>query len=385
MSSIDDEDVVADIPGEEAPHVSPDPSPKEKPKRFLFETITDLRSAPSTEYLIDGWIPERSVGLLYGRWGSGKTFIGFDWGLHLAFGMTDWHGAKLPGEACDVLIIAREGHTGFVKRVDAFMAHHGLAEDTKHLVFMRRHISFLDDAGFAALKEEIKATNRRFRFVLVDTVGRVLPGADMAKEQPITLFMERLQQLGELTGGTAIGVHHENKSGDANGSMYFQNHSDFMFQMSREGEGPLARGKLTCMKQKEDDDLWSKQVSFLKVELQNGKSSLVVDDVFEDEEKQKEERSSKGRKLSDRQHLALKALNNCASDLGKAPPESFGLPKGLLAVTVEQWRDEVFRTGVIPDDVKNRRSAFQDIRNALKARNLAGERDGLIWPVRAEQ
>ena len=77
----------------------------------------------------------------------------------------------------------------------------------------------------------------------------------MAKEQPITLFMERLQQLGELTGGTALGVHHENKSGDANGSMYFQNNSDFMFQTSREGEGPLMRGKLTCIKQKEGDDL----------------------------------------------------------------------------------------------------------------------------------
>jgi hypothetical protein len=42
-------------------------------------------------------------------------------------------------------------------------------------VFMRSPISFLDDAGFAALKDAITALGRSFRFVLVDTVGRVLP------------------------------------------------------------------------------------------------------------------------------------------------------------------------------------------------------------------
>jgi hypothetical protein len=261
--------------------------------RFLFETMTELRAHPAEEYLIDGWIPERSVGLLYGKWGSGKTFTGFDLALHLAFGLPDWHGAGLPGEPCDVLIIAREGHAGFVKRVDGFKAHHRIEKDSKNLVFMRSPISFLDDAGFAALKADIVALGRPFRFVLVDTVGRVLPGADMAKEAPITLFMERLQQLGELTGGTALGVHHENKTGDANGSMFFQNNSDFMFNTSREGEGdgPLERCKLTCIKQKESDDGWSREVTFAKVELPDGKSTLVVESITEGGERSNPQRS----------------------------------------------------------------------------------------------
>jgi hypothetical protein len=249
----------------------------EPKKRFVFETVADLRSMPTAEELIGGWIPERSVGLLYGRWGSFKTFIAFDWALHLAFGMKEWHGAKLPGEPCDVLMIAREGHAGFLRRVDAFKARHGLTEDPKNLVFMRKPISFLDDAGFAALKGEITTLGKQFRFAVVDTVGRCLPGADMAKEQPITLFMERLQQIGELTGGASLGVHHENKSGDANGSMYFQNNSDFMFCTSRDGTS-LA-GTLTCAKQKDGEDGWSKQFKLTKVMFDDGKSSLVVESV----------------------------------------------------------------------------------------------------------
>src|SRR5215469_4344728 len=118
---------------------------------------------PPAEDLIGGWIPERSVGLLYGKWGSGKTFIGFDWALHLAFGLPDWHGASLAGEPCDVLIIAREGHAGFVKRVDGFMQHYRLTEDLNRVVFMRSPISFLDDSGFAQLKADIKALGRPFR------------------------------------------------------------------------------------------------------------------------------------------------------------------------------------------------------------------------------
>jgi hypothetical protein len=186
----------------------------------------------------------------------------------------------LPGEPCHVLIIAREGKKGFVKRIDAFKKHHRLTEDSKHLTFMRSAISFLDNAGFAELKKAIKELGKNFRLVLVDTVGRVLPGEDMAKEQPIT-FMERLQQVGELTGAASIGVHHENKSGDANGSMYFQNNSDFMFSVTRDAD--KLSGKLTCVKQKDGEDHWSRDITLVKIELPEGKSSLVVESVSESE------------------------------------------------------------------------------------------------------
>jgi hypothetical protein len=252
---------------------------------FVFETVADLRSAKGEEYLIGGYVPEKSIGLFWGKWGSFKTFIAFDWAFHLAYGFKHWHEAKLPGEPCDILIIAREGRAGFVKRIDAFKKHHGLTEDPERLIFMRSAVSFLDDAGYARLKQDIEATGKKFRLVLVDTVGRVLPGADMAKEQPITLFMERLQQIGEITGAVSIGIHHENKSGDANGSMYFQNNSDFMFSTIRDGN-KLA-SKIICVKQKDGEDQWSRTITFAKIELSGGKSSLVAISVTDGKEELK--------------------------------------------------------------------------------------------------
>jgi hypothetical protein len=247
------------------------------PPRLLFETVSQLRAAPAQQYLIQGFVPERATGLLFGKWGSFKTMVGFDWCLHLSYGMENWHGAKLPGKTTDILVIAREGSAGFVKRIDAFKQHHKISDDPPGLMFMRSSISFLDDRGFDALTEAIKRTERAFGLVMVDTVGRVLPGADMAKEQPITLFMERLQQIGELTDGTALGVHHENKSGDASGSMFFQNNSDFMHRTTR-NEKEL-KTTIKCEKMKEDADGWSKSVTLVKEILPDGKSSLAIDSV----------------------------------------------------------------------------------------------------------
>jgi AAA domain len=344
------------MPGEQIEVVEP----KVPEPRFKFETMTDLRSMPAQEYLIDGWIPERSVGLLYGRWGTGKSFVVDDWALHLAYGLPDWHGARLPGAPCHVLIVAREGHAGFVKRIDAFKAHHRIEADPDHLIFLRSSISFADDSAFAALKEDVTKLKRPFRFVLVDTVGRVLPGVEMSKEAPITLFMERLQQLGEVTRGTAVGVHHENKAGDANGSMFFQNSSDFMFNVEREGEGPLQRGKITCVKSKDDSDMWSRGIRFAKIELPAGKSSLVVESIFEDEKP----KVSKEPELTKDEATFYRILY----DAGK---------KGL---TVEEWNKAAREAGL---GVK-RRADLTDFRTSLRDKKRAREYAG-IWKVSHDQ
>jgi len=251
-------------------------------QRIEFETIADLRTMPEEEYLIDGWIPLTGPGLLFGRWGSAKSFVGYDIGLHLGFGLPDWHGVKLLGKPQYVLIIAREGHQGFVKRIDAFKKHHQIDADSEHVLFMRRPLSFLDDRAFAALVERVKTSGRSFAYTFVDTVARVLPGAEMGKEAPITMFMERMLQLSEAAGGVVLGAHHENKGGDANGSMFFQNNSDFMFQLERIGNGPLTRATITCVKAKDGEDGWSRSIGLKKIELPNGKSSLVVES-FSDE------------------------------------------------------------------------------------------------------
>ncbi len=252
--------------------------------RFVFEKISDLRKLPPAQWLVKDWVPEGATGILYGKWAAGKSFIGFDLALHLAYGMSDWHGAALPGAPCHVLIIAREGHQGFVNRIDAFKKHHGLVDDDDHITFMRGSVSFMRDEDFGALVAAIKADATPYQLVIVDTVARVLPGVDMNEQQTVTMFMERIGIIGAITGASTIGVHHQNKTGGMMGSTFFEANADFVFEVSREGEedGPLTAGEIVCTKMKDGEDRWKRSVSYSKIALSilpDGPASLVVDRI----------------------------------------------------------------------------------------------------------
>jgi hypothetical protein len=311
--------------------------------RYLFETVSDLRSIPDQTWLVDRWIPERSVGLIYGRFSTGKSFIAFDILLHLVYGMAEWHGIKLPGVPCYGLLIAREGGSGFRRRIDAFKKHHSIVEDTDRIVFMRSPVNFGNDS-FGELKTAIETSGRQFKVVVVDTVGRALPGEDINDAKNITRFMEHLQQIGEIAQGVAIGIHHENKSGDLTGSIYFDNSSDWMFHVERIGppDDPLKQGKITCDKQKDGEDRWSRDVSYKFIPTEpNGEGSLVVDSISADTAASK----AATRKLTDVEQLALKALGEVLKTSGE-----LGGQIGGRSVTLDEWKEQCIRTGAVAQD-----------------------------------
>ena len=231
------------------------------------------------------WIPENTIGIIYGKWGSGKTFLAFDLCLHLEYAMNNWHGVELPEGGASVLYIAREGHRGFVNRVEAFKKHHGIDDNPKRVRFMRGVIDFMSDGEFSAFCKEVVALGRSFNLVIVDTVGRSLPGADMNEQATVTTFMERCTRLSELTGATVLAVHHENKAGGMMGSAYFESNADFLFHVSKGGseDGPLQSGTIRCDKLKDGEDGWTRIIRYKKItglsETDPTLGSLIVETI----------------------------------------------------------------------------------------------------------
>jgi len=275
----------SDNVGMEKPWSEEQSPPKAKPSRYLFETVADLRLLPTTKWLVKGWIPEETTGLIYGKWGAGKSFIAFDLALHLAYGMPDWHGAELPDGGCDVLVIAREGAQGFLQRIDALKKQYNITDDSTRIVFMRASVSFMRDEDFDKLLEALAALGMKFKFVIIDTVARVLPGAEMNKPEVITKFMERCAIVSALTRAAVAGIHHENKAGTMMGSIYFENNSDFIYEVVRVGEEgePLTQAEVTCTKMKDSVDGWKRTIRFKTVSLATladmDRSSLVIDSL----------------------------------------------------------------------------------------------------------
>jgi hypothetical protein len=85
--------------------------------------------------------------------------------------------------------------------------------------------------------------------------------------------------------------------------------------------------------------------------------------------------------LSDRQHLALNALNECVAARGKPPPGALGLPAGIKAVALTDWREQLLHTRVIDPESKNPRVDFKRLHQQLQARAMIGLAEGLVWPA----
>jgi hypothetical protein len=92
------------------------------------------------------------------------------------------------------------------------------------------------------------------------------------------------------------------------------------------------------------------------------------------------------RGLSSQQKVALEALTECTAEHGQQPPLAYGLPPSLRAVTLEQWKAQLFRVGVLERDdpdpdqpKKNPRAAFARLKTSLQGRQAIGLLDGMVW------
>jgi hypothetical protein len=64
---------------------------------------------------------------------------------------------------------------------------------------------------------------------------------------------------------------------------------------------------------------------------------------------------------------------------GKPAPGSMGLPADIRVVGADQWRDEMFRRGVLDKGSTNHRQDFKRLRDQLMARSIIAVRDGVVW------
>ncbi|MGC2076785.1 MAG: hypothetical protein WA728_12270 [Xanthobacteraceae bacterium] len=85
------------------------------------------------------------------------------------------------------------------------------------------------------------------------------------------------------------------------------------------------------------------------------------------------------RKLSDRQRLALAALDECAATSGQPAPATLQLPARTIVVQLTAWREELYVRGVLDRDAQSPREEFKRVRQQLQARSLIGVNGELVW------
>jgi len=179
--------------------------PKQAP-RYRLLTGEDLRALPPLAWRVRGVLPAVGVAAIFGPSTSGKSFLGFDLGAHIAQGR-DWFGHRV--KPAPVVYVALEGEAGFRLRAQAWEQAHGRRlPDGLRLVLQGFKLTDPQDVLDLA-SAVLSAGDGAVTFL--DTLNRAAPGADENASADMGRILEAAKALQGMTNGLVVLIHHSGK------------------------------------------------------------------------------------------------------------------------------------------------------------------------------
>ena len=247
------------------------PDGTKAPLRFRLFNRKELAALPDTRWLVEGLLPERSVVVLYGTEGIGKTFV------TLATGAAVSLGVNLFGRACEkgqVVYLAGEGESGIRKRLDIWDSYHGLHADDVFVFCGRPGIASATEVE--AMCVMIEQRGVKPRLVEIDTLSAHFPGGNENDTAQMTMFLEQARLISERFNCCVLIVHHKPKNGEGpRGSGTIAGNVDAVLELAVNANNQLV---LICKKQKEGPDFSDLIIDLVPHSLSSDdeRSSLVA-------------------------------------------------------------------------------------------------------------
>lgn len=247
---------------EARPCVAPKDGLTTRTARALIETRVSL------SWLIEGWLPEGGLALLYGPPGIGKSFVALDLALSVAAGLP-WPDpdAAAPAVTHPVLYWAGEGEYGYGLRLRAWLKSRGLkVEDLGERFEMLEgrdyDLSRLNDRQLDAVERQLEIRRERHGatpLLVVDTIAALSPSLDENKAEAVGALIAACKRL--IAGydhpkATIILVHHTGKMSlnGPRGHSRFTGDPDVVIRMqsveTKSAKNDVARVRLTVDKQR---------------------------------------------------------------------------------------------------------------------------------------
>ena len=220
-------------------------------------SIEDLEALPPPRFIVARHIPQDAVGFIYSDPGVGKSFLALDIALHIAYGLSQWHGDAISTPTTHVFYFALEGSTGLRSRIRAWRhAHPEVAGKSATLHVIRVPLDFMRPEVIERIVRAVKARlpNTAVCLAILDTLSRAMPGADENLQRDMTLFVRACDRIRTELSCSVVAIHHSAKSGDMRGSSVLRGAGDFVFKLERsKAHGTVF---LQCEKMKDAPDQW---------------------------------------------------------------------------------------------------------------------------------
>lgn len=369
---------------------APPPLQTERPAtagvaRFTLERLLEIRVPSAPVWLVRDLLAASGLAIVYGAPGSGKSFAALDVALHIAAGIP-YAGRKT--RPAGVVYVAAEAGEGFRRRVIAAREHLGLHGDEPFAMVAAAPDLGTKDGDLKPLVEAIEAQTRIFGWkpgvVVLDTLARVIPGADENSSQAMGLFVSNADAIARRFSCLVLVVHHAGKAADAGmrGSSALHGAADTEWLIT--ADGPIRTVKLVKSKEGADNLSWAFSLSTVEVGRdEDGEpiTTCVVSDVstptFEAVSGKRTQRDHVPPGL----RLFFSVLSDAVGEIGqKVRP----FPDGpeVRAVKREALR-EAFITRHPAEEHHARKNAFNRLlkqaaeRRAVVSADVAGE--AFVW------
>jgi hypothetical protein len=205
-------------------------------------------------FAVEGILPSKSMSLLCGHPGSGKSFIALDMGLCIATGKP-WLG-RYPVQKGGVVYVAGEGFSGLGKRLRAWSGYYGYKPDQlDRFMAVDEAMDIRDPDVIMRLAEQ---SQRKFpsdpvRLICLDTLARCTPGAAESWTKHMNQVVAGCNRLQVLLGATILIVHHMDKRGKGpRGSNALMGAVDVAYRTDKHPTKSLV--VLTCDKAKDIEE-----------------------------------------------------------------------------------------------------------------------------------
>lgn len=213
-----------------------------------------LADTKPIQWLVKGWLEERSLSCLFGPPGVGKSFIAFDLAAAVATG-TPWHGCAT--RKGSVILVVGEGKAGVGRRLRAWMKERKIDLSEARLHVTTKPVPMLDAAAAYRLVEAIDAviaeTGEPPALIVIDTLARNFGDGDENSAKDASAFVAAVDELlRQRYGAHVMVVHHSgHEAGRARGSSAFKAAWDQEFAATDIAAAGLVKFAATKMKDAE--------------------------------------------------------------------------------------------------------------------------------------
>ena len=363
---------------QQAPGAGSQPGATPKPPRFKLHAFDAITLSTKPHYRVKGFIPATGLVVIWGPPKCGKSFWTFDVFMHVAL---DWEYRGHKVKQGPVVYCAVEGGPGFNGRIEAWRLHYA-ARFHGPVPFWLIDVPINLIKDHKALIADIRMQTAGLvpAAVVIDTLNRSLYGSETDDEDMADYIRAADAIRGAFNCVTPI-VHHCGIAANRpRGHTSLSGACDAQIAVARDDTNNSITCTVEHMKDGEANAVATSELKVIDLGPDDDGEPMTSCVIVPVSAAAAGASTKPGKKLSPLQVAALRSLTDCLTDMGKVQPASNHIPSATPCVTLDNWREYLFKHSVI-NAKGSYREQFRRLHVALKNVGEIGIWNELVWIV----